>query len=764
MTQKDPSDPIAAIDEYNPNPVLAFDPSGAVIGANAAARAFVPPKGGAPLTAILPATRYIDLAAYIRDGRRTSWCTLHRDRLCQIVLQGVPEKGCGYAYVQDVSEVQLAHTDLRALLEVTRALTQENLFNALVRNLAQSCGMTYALIATYTEAQGGHAVPIATWNDGLFEEEAEFALSGTPFQDVLEATPAVLTVRSGARKRYPGCAIAKRVKAQSFIGITVEHGEGERIAFLGLYGKKPLEQTSSRDIMLRLFAACAAGELQRRQAESRFQRVLVTFEQQLKELSCIYGLAESLRTRDSVAEICQDLVLLIPPAWRYPDVACTRIVLDGREYTSKRFSETQWGQSAAIVVEGKARGMVQVYYLEDVRAASPGEPFLASERKLLDAVARTLGETVERREIEADNRRKAVILAQERNRLETILRGIGEGVVVTDTRDRVLMMNPTAQTLLGFADREPLATDFLTLLEDENFCAMWRETAETGKDIAKADVHLGEPYNRTLSVTRSRIPELIQGEDCYVTILHDVTKEREIDQMKTDFVSGVSHELRTPMTSIKGFANTLLRNPAMALEKRGHFLKIIDEEAERLMKLIEEVLEIGSIESGRAVMNRTMVDVADQVGSAVSSLLAAMDSKQIRFTQDIQEHLPPLLADPTKFHTIVCNLLENAVKFTPREGNVTLGVSKDGDDIVLEVSDTGIGIPPDHIDHIFQRFYQVKGGTRKSAGAGLGLFLVKEMVTLHGGTVAVQSEVDKGTTFVVRLPLAVPAHNESGES
>jgi len=764
MIQKYPTNPIASVGEYHPNPVLTFDESGTVTGANAAARASYLPDEGATLAAILPTTAQIDLAACVREGRRTSWCMTHGDRLCQIVLQGIPQEGCGFAYVQDISDVHLAHSDLRALLDVTRALTQENLFNALVRNLAQCCGMTYALVATYTEARGGHAVPIATWNDGLFTDSAEFAISNTPFQDVLEATPTVLSVRAGVHKHYPGCAIAKRLRAESFVGVTVEHGKGERIAFLGLYGKKRLDDTSSRDIMLRLFAACAAGELQRRQAESRFQRVLVTFEQQLKELSCIYGLAESLRTRESVAEICQDLVLLIPPAWRYPDLACTRIILDGHEFTSKRFAETQWGQSAAIVVEGKARGMVQVFYIEDVRTAAPGEPFLASERKLLDAVARTLGETVERREIEADNRRKAIILAQERNRLETILRGIGEGVVLTDTRDRVLMMNSTAQTLLGFADREPLATDFLTLLEDDNFCAMWRETAETGTDISKADVHLGEPYNRTLSVTRSRIPELIQGEDCYVTILHDVTKEREIDQMKTDFVSGVSHELRTPMTSIKGFANTLLRNPGMARDKREHFLRIIDEEAERLMKLIEEVLEIGSIESGRAIMNRAMVDIAGQVGSAVSSLSTAMDAKQIRFLLEVQEDLPPLLADATKFHTIVCNLLENAVKFTPSGGSVTLRVFRDSGDIVLEFTDTGIGIPSDHIGNIFQRFYQVRGGTRKSAGAGLGLFLVKEMVTLHGGTVTVESEVDQGTTFVVRLPLAAPAHNDAGES
>ncbi|GMV95343.1 MAG: hypothetical protein AMXMBFR82_51210 [Candidatus Hydrogenedentota bacterium] len=764
MTRKQLSAELGLAEELHPDPILVVDTENRLIGGNAAARHTFAVTEGAPLSSLLSSAKHLDLKTLIEHGNQLSLCAQIESRLFRFVLQGVPQSQCCYLYVRDISDVHLAHTDLRAMLEVTRALTQDNLFNALVRNLAQSCGMAYATVATYTEARGGHAVPIATWSDGLFIDEPEFPLNGTPFQDVLESTPAVHTVRSGVSRKYPGCPLSKRLKAQSFIGITVQHGEGERIAFLGGFHRNPLENTASRDTMLRLFASCAAGELQRRQAESRFQRVLVTFEQQLKELSCIYGLAESLRTRETVAEICEDLVMLIPPAWRFPDIARARILLDGVEYTSKRFEETQWGQSAAVIVDGKARGMVQVFYVEDVHATVLSEPFLASERKLLDAVARTLGEAVERREIEADNRRKAVILAQERNRLETILRGIGEGVVVTDTRDRVLMMNHTAQRLLGFAEREPLATDFLALLEDDAFRAMWRETAESGKDIAKADVHLEEPINRTLSVTRSRIPELIQGEDCYVTILHDVTKEREIDQMKTDFVSGVSHELRTPMTSIKGFANTLLRNPHMPREKREHFLHIIDEEAERLMALIEEVLEIGSIESGRQVLNRAMVDVSAQIAAAAASLASALESKQIQYTQTVAENLPQLYADPTKLHTIVCNLLENAIKFTNPGGSISIAAYEDFDDVVIEVTDTGIGIPPEHIDNIFQRFYQVKGGTRKSAGAGLGLFLVKEMVTLHGGTVAVRSEMDRGTTFVVRLPLKTPAQTDGGGS
>ncbi|NUM47540.1 MAG: ATP-binding protein [Anaerolineales bacterium] len=137
-------------------------------------------------------------------------------------------------------------------------------------------------------------------------------------------------------------------------------------------------------------------------------------------------------------------------------------------------------------------------------------------------------------------------------------------------------------------------------------------------------------------------------------------------------------------------------------------------------------------------------------------MTSAMLAKQIVFEQDIESGLPRFLADPTRFHTIVCNLLENAVKFTPQGGQISLRAHREDGVLVIQVQDTGIGIPKDHLDNIFERFYQVKSGTRKSAGAGLGLFLVREMVKLHGGTVTVESELERGTTFTIRLPLVIP--------
>lgn len=492
------------------------------------------------------------------------------------------------------------------------------------------------------------------------------------------------------------------------------------------------------------------------------QHLLQSYQQQLKELSCFYGLAELLRTQDSIEEVCAQLVSLIPPAWRHPDWARARILLDGREYTSQAFDETRWGQSAAVVVNNRARGMVQVFYVREVPGSREHGPFLAAERKLLDALARTLGEAIERREFEQDNRRKAIILAQERNRLETILRGMGEGVVVTDTSNIVLMMNAAAMVLLGLPNREPIAMDFLSLLTDEDFRGAWQKKVEAGEDFARLDLHVGDPVTRTLSVSRTRIPELVQGEDCFVTILHDVTKEREIDQMKNDFVAAVSHELRTPMTSIKGFIRTIMRDPKMPQNVREHFLNIIDEETERLTQLIESLLEMGSIESGRAVLDLAPIELPKLIDTIVVSLRQAMTTKRIVFVANVPKDLPSITADSKRVYTIIANLLENATKFTPEQGRITLSATEDGSEIVIAVTDTGPGIPAEAREQIFDRFFQVRGGSVKLPGAGLGLFLVREMVTLHNGAVNVESEVGKGTTFTVRLPIGGPESGGTG--
>ncbi|MBI5095475.1 MAG: PAS domain-containing protein [Candidatus Hydrogenedentes bacterium] len=490
------------------------------------------------------------------------------------------------------------------------------------------------------------------------------------------------------------------------------------------------------------------------QSDRREEHHLVAdLQQRMKELSCYHGLAEAVRTRLTVVEICQDLAALIPPAWRYPALGRGRVMLDGVAYVSEPFQITPWGQSAAIIASGVARGMVQVFYTEDPRIDPGDDIFLSAERRLLDTLARTLGEAIQRREAETEIRVKTVTLAQERNRFETILRSIGEGVVVTDATDHVLLMNPAAIQLLGIEDREPIGEDFLLLLRDDAFVQVWRKTAQRGIDFAKQDLKAGGSAERTLWVTRSRIPDLHRGQVGHVSILHDVTREREISRMKSDFVSSVSHELRTPMTSIKGFARTLLDRPGLDEAQRGKFLAIIDDQADRMIALIEELLVIARIESGHIVAERIPVDIPKLLARVVLALEVEALKKNILLRYTVTGELAKPLGDPEKIHIVLFNLAENAVKFCPPGGQVTMRAHSTVDWAVIRVEDTGIGIPQQEHGKIFDRFYRVHRPGAQDPGTGLGLYIVKEMLRLHGGQIDVESEVGSGTTFTVRLPL-----------
>jgi two-component system phosphate regulon sensor histidine kinase PhoR len=282
---------------------------------------------------------------------------------------------------------------------------------------------------------------------------------------------------------------------------------------------------------------------------------------------------------------------------------------------------------------------------------------------------------------------------------------------------------------------------------------MWKKTAQRGIDFAKQDLKVAGSTERTLWATRSRIPDLHRGQAGHVSILHDVTREREISRMKTDFVSSVSHELRTPMTSIKGFARTLINKPDLDKVQREKFISIIDHQADRMIALIEELLVLSRIESGQIVAERVPIDIPDLLKRVVLALEVEALKKDILLRYVVDGELIKPMGDPEKIHMVLFNLTQNAVKFTPAGGQVTIRVHSTSDWTIVRVQDNGIGIPPQEHAKIFDRFYRVHRPGAQDPGTGLGLYIVSEMLRLHGGQIEVESEVGAGTTFTARLPL-----------
>ncbi|MGH2352577.1 MAG: sensor histidine kinase, partial [Chloroflexota bacterium] len=238
-------------------------------------------------------------------------------------------------------------------------------------------------------------------------------------------------------------------------------------------------------------------------------------------------------------------------------------------------------------------------------------------------------------------------------------------------------------------------------------------------------------------------------------VLHDVTEERLLDNVKADFFTAMSHELRTPLSAIKGAAEVLLDDDLPATQQR--FVQTIHRNADRLSRLVTDLLDLSKLESGRIELRLARADLNEIVADAVAALepVAARDGQRL-VARALQETLP-LTADHGRLEQIVANLVSNACQYTPAGGEIVVTTWAEGDEICLSVADNGVGISTADQQHLFDKFYQgVNALTHKRGGSGLGLAIVKHLVESHGGRISVQSKLGLGSTFTVRLPIKPP--------
>jgi two-component system phosphate regulon sensor histidine kinase PhoR len=346
---------------------------------------------------------------------------------------------------------------------------------------------------------------------------------------------------------------------------------------------------------------------------------------------------------------------------------------------------------------------------------------------------------------------RLALLERERSQLRTLLDGMIEGVVLTDATGRILVANGAFARMFGaqppVEGRRPLETARLPALQEAIDAAL------QAVEPASREIVTGGPEERVIQASLAAVRE---GGDVVgaVAVFHDVTALQRLERSRRDFVANVSHELRTPLTAIKGYAETLrdggLRDPAAA----GEFVEVIHRHAERLRALIEDLLDLAAIEQGRARISLAAVPVREAAGQAEATVRPAAAGKRHRLTLDIPADLPPAHADRDRLAQVLINLLDNAVKFTPEGGRITLSARREGPHLVIAVTDNGVGIPAAEIDRVFERFYRVsKSRDRSEGGTGLGLAISKHLVQAMSGTIAVDSREGEGTTFRISLPV-----------
>ncbi|PTM58093.1 two-component system histidine kinase PnpS [Desmospora activa] len=335
-------------------------------------------------------------------------------------------------------------------------------------------------------------------------------------------------------------------------------------------------------------------------------------------------------------------------------------------------------------------------------------------------------------------------------RLTSVIETMESGLLMVDSEQKVTLAN---QAIYRFFDvktsqllHKPLDR---AVFHDLNVLI---EQAIASGERVRDELHLYFPQERIIEVNLTPIWGEKDGMGV-VAVLHDITPIRRLEKMRTEFVANVSHELKTPVTSLRGFAETLLDGAAEDPEMQREFLEIIHRESLRLERLISDLLDLSKIESRKMPIQLEPIRVKSLIQPLAQTVEEEMKKKELLFRLELEEDFT-VEVDKDRFSQIVINLLANAMSYTPAGGSIVLSAGRKEDRWWLQVVDTGIGIPEEDLPRIFERFYRVdKARSRESGGTGLGLAIVKHLVESHHGEIQVDSQVGKGTTFTLTFPL-----------
>jgi two-component system, OmpR family, phosphate regulon sensor histidine kinase PhoR len=342
-------------------------------------------------------------------------------------------------------------------------------------------------------------------------------------------------------------------------------------------------------------------------------------------------------------------------------------------------------------------------------------------------------------------------LDAERAKGHTILDGMVEGVVALDARGRLVLMNPAARAILGVGADAPEGRPLLEVVRQKELADLV-ETARLAGAVARAELELPPPVSRTVAAQAAPLA-FAPAASGVLVVLHDVTELRRLERVRTEFVANVSHELRTPLTCIKGYLETLLDGAVDEPTHARRFLAVANAHAERLGRLVGDLLDLSNLESGRAVLTPVVVDIQTAAAEVASMFEPRASEKSLRLVNRVPEGCR-VRADRDRLTQILVNLVDNAVKFTETDGEIAVTAVRPRLGVVeVRVHDTGVGIPSTDLPRISDRFYRVdRTCSRALGGTGLGLAIVKHLVHAHGGELWIESLLGQGTT--VRFTLS----------
>jgi two-component system sensor histidine kinase VicK len=358
-------------------------------------------------------------------------------------------------------------------------------------------------------------------------------------------------------------------------------------------------------------------------------------------------------------------------------------------------------------------------------------------------------------------------IALEQQRDEAMLQGMSEGLIAINEKGEVVMINKVATNLLGLPNEEAAVGKQIkdlyslypansktqeALAQDKRPSYITLSTGQEVNDVFGFHDTQGNKYLLNISSSPVKLDDKVVGA---ITVMRDVTKEKEVDRMKTEFISLASHQLRTPLSAIKWFTEMLVSGDAGKLQpEQQEFAQNIADSTERMIALVNALLNISRIESGRIMIDPKPTDLRELVSGIVNDLKAKTEEKQQSLIISVHEDLPKINLDPRLISQVYLNLLTNALKYTQKGGEISVFISKKDDQIISQVTDNGYGIPKDQQGRIFQKFFRAANAVKvETDGTGLGLYLIKAVVESSGGKIWFKSEEGKGTTFWFSMPL-----------
>ena len=355
-------------------------------------------------------------------------------------------------------------------------------------------------------------------------------------------------------------------------------------------------------------------------------------------------------------------------------------------------------------------------------------------------------------------------IANEKSRMRVMINHLPGGVMTTDNQKRIAQVNPTFLRFIGYHGPRPIGKKVAQILHNETISSMIDQVLDAPENDyveVSEEVCLNTDIANKKIIIRARcmpFKDRLRRNLGTITVLHDITSQKEMDQIKSDFVSMVSHEIRSPMNSVLMQLKVVMDGLAgETSRKQREILGRASEKITALINLATELLDLAKIESGLITQENEEVNLGELLREQVVFHQPRAQAKSIRLSLKDRQNIPLLLANRFNLEEVFSNLIGNAINYTPEGGKISINVVVEGDYIVVRVADTGFGIPEDDLQRIFDRFYRVKNvKTRNIIGTGLGLPIVKSILDAHNGLIRVESKLDFGTTFSVLFPCSAP--------